>query len=262
MKPLTIADYLDHVGRGSGETASTRREASPFRPRSLPSPQSAASCPLLAFDGTSKASSKPQGEDRPRRTPLDLKPVPLDPSTRDPHAARETARGEDIALRLTQAHARGREEGIMEARAEAEERRAGEIAAAREQALMERLEFQLTEYARLETTIRSGLAQVEGNIGAAVARILAPFLGDQVVKRAADELCKSVAGLCAGGSPGLITIRGPERVLARLRERLADLPAEVNYVEDDGVEAIVEANATRIETELRPWAELLASLDA
>jgi hypothetical protein len=68
--------------------------------------------------------------------------------------------------------------------------------------------------------------------------------------------------MCAGGSPDQIMIRGPERLVALLRQRLADLPAEVDYVEDSGVEAIVEANATRIATELRPWAELLASLDA
>ena len=58
-----------------------------------------------------------------------------------------------------------------------------------------------------------------------------------------------------------MTIRGPERVLAHLRERIADLPVEVEFVDDGGVEAVVEAGATQIVTELRPWAELLASLD-
>ena len=73
---------------------------------------------------------------------------------------------------------------------------------------------------------------------------------------------KAIARLCAGGSPGLIKIRGPERMLALMRERIADLPIEVEYVEDDGVETIVEANATQIVAELRPWAELLASFEA
>ena len=82
------------------------------------------------------------------------------------------------------------------------------------------------------------------------------FSRRQVVKRAADELARAIARLCAGGSPGLIKICGPERVLALLRERIADLPIEVEYVEDDGVETVVEANATRIVAELRPWAEL------
>ncbi|WP_424123258.1 hypothetical protein [Roseiarcus sp.] len=127
---------------------------------------------------------------------------------------------------------------------------------------MARFQFQLNEYAQLEASIRSGFAQVEENVGAAVARILTPFLVKQVVKYVADELCKSIGRLCAGGSQGLITIRGPERVLSLLRERIADLPAEVAYVEEDRAEAVVEANATQIITELQPWAELLASLDA
>ena len=59
----------------------------------------------------------------------------------------------------------------------------------------------------------------------------------------------------------MIRIRGPERVLSLLRERIADLPVEVEYVEAEGVEAVVEAGPTQIATELRPWAELLASLD-
>ena len=54
------------------------------------------------------------------------------------------------------------------------------------------------------------------------------------MKQAADELCEAIARLCAGGSPGLITIRGPERVLRRLRERIADLPVVIDFVEDEG----------------------------
>jgi hypothetical protein len=168
----------------------------------------------------------------------------------------------EMALRLVEAHARGREEGLAEGRAQALDRHGAELAAAQQHASMQRLEFQVTEYAQFESTIRSGFRQIEDNVGAAVARILAPFLDKQVVKYVADELCENIARLCAGGSPGLITIRGPERVLALLRERIADLPAEVDYVDDKGVEAVVESKATQIVTELRPWAELLASLDA
>ena len=152
--------------------------------------------------------------------------------------------------------------GLREGRAEAAEQRAADIAAAHEQAMIERLEFQLNEYAQLEAAIGSGFAQVEENVGAAVTRILRPFLTEQVAKRATDELSRNIARLCAPGSPGLIAIRGPERMLALLRERLADLPAEVEYVEDQGVEVVVEVGVTQIVSELRPWAELLASLDA
>ena len=78
-----------------------------------------------------------------------------------------------------------------------------------------------------------GFAEVEARVGDAVARILGPFLVKEVVRYAVDELVKAIARLTAGGAPGLITIRGPERVLSLLRERVADLPAEVEYVEDE-----------------------------
>ena len=174
---------------------------------------------------------------------------------------REAAKAEEMAARLAEAYTRGREEGRAEARAEAEQLRAADRIAAEERAAAERIEFRLNEYVRLEAAIRAGLAEISENVGAAVARILAPFLSREVVKHVTDELGKNIARLCAGGSPSLITIRGPERVLSRLRERIADLPAAVEYVEDNGVEAVTEANPTQIVTELRPWADLLASLD-
>jgi hypothetical protein len=258
MKPLSIADYLDHLGRGPAEKAPPRRESSPFRPRSLPGAQNGElrPRPAVALANPAGASETP-GKDGPRRTPWERKPLPLaGPSS----AGEEAVKPEDIAVRLAEAHARGREDGLAEGREEAQDRHAAELAALRREAEAERLEFERNEYARLEGAIRSGLKEIEDNVGAAVARILAPFLERQLVKRASDELAKAIARLSAAGSPGLITIRGPERVLARLRERIADLPVELAYVDDKGPEAVVEANATQITTALGPWAELLAPL--
>ena len=122
-----------------------------------------------------------------------------------------------------------------------------ELAAAREQAETERQAFHVNEYIEFEGRDPVRVAADRGqSVGAAVTRILAPFLSQQVVRRAADELSKAIARLSAGGSPGLIRIRGPERVLAPLRERIAGLPIEVEYAEDEGVETVVEANATQI----------------
>ncbi len=257
MKPVPIGDYLDHIGRPSGEKASPRRETSPFRPRSLQSLQSLEPRSPPAFDRAAKdsAAEKPQRPLWERRpTPVDAQPETL--------ARREAAKAAEMALRLEEARARGREEGLALGRAEAEEQFAADRAELQEQAIMERLDFQLNEYAQLEATVRAGFAHVEANVGDAVARILAPFLVKQVARYAADELVKNIARLAGGGAPGLITIRGPERVLNLLRDRVADQPAEVEYVEDGGVEATVECNATRIVTELKPWEDLLASLDA
>jgi hypothetical protein len=264
MKALSIADYLDHLGGGPTEKAPPRREHSPFRPRSLPSPVNSEPRPASAFDRAAKAdeAGDHRREEAPRRTPWHRKPTVVDSAARQLQPSREAVKAEDIAVRLAEAHARGREEGLAEGRAEASDRHAAELAAVRGEALTQRQEFQRNECAQLENAIRSGFRRVEDNVGAAVTRILAPFLGQQVVKRAADELCEAIARLCAGGSPGLIRIRGPERVLAPLRERIADLRVEVDTVDDEGVEAVVEANVTQIVTELRSWAGLLDSLEA
>ncbi len=259
MKPLRIADYLDHLGRAPPEDAPPpRRENSPFRPRSLLSQQSREPRSTPAFDRPAKAdgAGETRREEAPRRTPWDRTPVAVD------LAAPQFQPAGDIKERLAEAHARGREEGLAEGRAEASDRHAAELAAARREAETQRLKLQGNEYAQLAEAIRSGFGQIEDDVGAAVTRILVPFLEKEVVNRAVDALRNAIARLCAGGSPGLMTIRGPERLLALLRERIADLPAEVEYIDDNGVEAVVEVNATQVATELRPWAELLASLDA
>ena len=261
MKPLSIADYLDHLGRAPAEEASPRRQSSPFRPRSLPSVQNGDMRPRAAFAVANPGGAgETHGKDGPPRTPWERKAIPPAAPAGPLPAGGEEVKPEDIALRLAEAYARGRDEGLAEGRVEASDRHAAELASARREAETERLEFERNEYARLENAIRSGLTQIEDNVGAAVARILTPFLDRQVVKHIADELCKATARLSAAGSPGLMTIRGPERMLAHLRERIADLPIEVAYVDDKGPEAVVEAGATQIVTALRSWAELLSSL--
>ena len=261
MKPLSIADYLDHLGRAVGEKPPPRRESSPFRPRSLPGPQNGEPGARPVFARTGKAGSgETKGDDAPRGSPWAPKPVP--PAARQSSSAEEPASPEDMPAKLAEAHARGREEGLAAGRVEASDRHAAELAAVREQAETQRQEFHISEYMEFEGAIRSGLRQIEGNVGAAVTRILAPFLSQTVVKRAADELSEAITRLSAGNPSGLIRIRGPERTLALLRERIGDLAIEVEYVEDEGVEAIVEANATQIVAELRPWAELLAQFEA
>ena len=263
MKPLSIADYLDHLGRPVRDKAPPRpREGSPFRPRSLPSPQNGAPAPRPAFDRVGNVSVETQGGEAARRAPWAPKPVPLESGARPSSPAREAVKPEDVSVKLAEAHARGREEGLAEGRLDASDRHATELAAAREQAEAQQQEFRLNEYAEIESAVRSGLRQIEDNIGGVVTRILAPFLLEEVLKRAVDALAEAMARISSSTSPGLIKIRGPERVLALLRVRIADLPIEVEYVEDDRVETVVEANSTQIVAELRPWAQLLASFDA
>ena len=261
MKPAPIANYLDHIGH-VGEKASPRRDTSPFRPRSLQNLQlGEPRQPSGADRAPAPAADRVQSEPRPRRLPWDRQTAQVEATPRDTQVAREAAKAQEMALRLAEAHALGREEGLAEGRTEAAELYAAERAAARDQALVQRLEFQLNEYAQLESSIRAGFREVEQIVSAAVSRILGPFLVRQVVDYVVDELCKNIERLVSGGGPGLITIRGPEQVLSLLRDRIRGLPAEFDFVDSAGPEAVVEANSTQIVTELQPWSKLLASLD-
>ena len=262
MKPLSIADYLDRLGSAAEEKAPPRSESSPFRPRSLPNPQNSGPGSKPIFERMTNAGVETQGEATRRRTPWAPKPALVESGARESPPPGEPVKPEDMSVKLAEAYARGREQGLAEGRAEASDRHAAELAVARELAQTQQQEFRLNEYAELEGAIRSGIREIEDNIAGAVTRILAPFLSQQVVRRAVDELAEATARICAGNSPGLIKIRGPERVLALLRQRIVDLPIEVEYVEDDRVETVIEANSTQIVAELRRWAELLASFEA
>ena len=154
MKPLSIADYLDHLGRAPTEKAPPRRESSPFRPRSLPGAQNGEPRLRAAFNAVANPGGvrETQAKDGPWRTPWERKPLPL----AGPAAGGEAIKPEDIAVRLAEAHARGREDGLAEGRAEASERHAAELVAARGEAETERLEFERNGCAKLESAIRSG----------------------------------------------------------------------------------------------------------
>ena len=131
MKPLSIADYLDHLGRAAGRkgAAATRELAvSPSKPaerrrtasrvRGRPSTRwrrrgnASQGAVLGARHGSeSRFRSLPRRGRRRRRG--------------------EAVKLEDIAVRLAEAYARGRDEGLAEGRAEAADRHAAELAAAR-----------------------------------------------------------------------------------------------------------------------------------
>ena len=113
MKPLPIADYLEHLGRGPIQKASPRREGSPFRPRTLASLPSGEPRSIPAFARVAEAGGvgDRQGEERPQRASWDRKPIPLDSTARQLQAAREAAdTGEtaDEARRSSRARPRGR----------------------------------------------------------------------------------------------------------------------------------------------------------
>jgi hypothetical protein len=268
MKPVPIAQYLDHIGRAAqAESQTPRRDPVVFPTRlarGLADPEPNGPVPFsrvlldAAIAARSRAAeARPQDASRgeragPRGLPRALAPRP-----------RETAAtpAVDLDAAVAEAFERGLREGEAAARVEAAETRAQEQAEQRLQEQRERLEFKLNEYAKLAETIETGLAEIEQRIAGSVANILAPFLNEEIAKQVVDELCAHIARLRAGGSPGLMKICGPERLLAALRRRLSGVAVELEFVAEEGVEATIEAQRTVIRSTMQPWADLIASLD-
>jgi hypothetical protein len=262
MKPVPISQYLDHIGRtAQTDSQAPRRDASPFRPRAVrmvsdqePEPKGPLTFNRVLREAAaaSRARSLGLGLERPepeaRALRIEVEPEPPQP---DP----------EVEARVAEAYHRGLHDGATDARAEAAETASRHLASQQDRLLVERLDFQMNEYAQLADAIASGLGEIEQRIAASVGRILAPFLTNAVTNQVVDELCASLARLSAGGAPGLIKIRGPERLLKILRERVASLPVEVEYIVENGVEATIEAQHTMIRSELQSWADLIASLE-
>lgn len=166
----------------------------------------------------------------------------------------------DFEAQLAEAYHRGVQEGLDAGKAEAATARAMERAELQKRAVIEKLDFQMNEYARLSETLAAGFAELERRVAQSAARVLKPLLIEAVAGQIVDELCENVARLTRTGGLGLIKVRGPERLLSALKEKIEALAVDVEYVEDEGVEITVAAQATEIRSELASWAKLIEDI--
>ncbi len=246
MKPVPIMQYLDHFGRvGQAEPQPFAQAPTPtpFKPRTLRAVPDLSARPPAPLGRTLREVGLPRDETAPAPRPR-------------PRAAPSEA---EIEARIAEAYERGCRDGAAAARAEEAEAIEREVAGERERATLAQLDFQLNEYAQVAETISAGLQEIEQRVAEVVARLVQPLVRRATADRIVEALCDNLARLRVGGSPGLIKIRGPESVLAAMRERVAYLAVDVEYVADHGVEVTIEANETTIRSQLQPWADLIAS---
>jgi hypothetical protein len=166
----------------------------------------------------------------------------------------------DIEARLAEAYHRGVQEGLDAGKSEAATARALERADLQKRTVIEKLDFQMNEYARLSETLTAGFAELERRVAQATARVLQPLLIESVTGQIVDELCENVARLTRAGGVGLIKVRGPERLLSALKGKIESLAVDVEYVEEEGVEISVSAQTTEIRSELAAWARLIEDI--
>ena len=227
------------AGRASAQSEGEPQAFRPLQFKSAPS-QARASAESPATNPEPQASRSASPLFRPRETP------PPQP---------------DIEQKLSEAYHRGVQEGLDAARSEAATARALERAEIQKRLVVERLDFQMNEYAKFADQVAQGLKEIERRIAESVERILRPFLHGAITLRAVEEVAASVARLSSAGHPPVLKIRGPEPLLKLLKEKIGGLAVEVEFAPDAHMEITVEAAHTTIATELGAWADWLDSID-
>lgn len=251
MRRVPVTKLFPPSGRHEQPQSFRREPSIPLTPRAV-DPDRSAPRPLPVFVRDAQSSGA-ANQQTPAQRPVFAR---ADERTAQP---RPTVSQSSIGIDalIADAFERGRQAGRREEQDAQEEREAGEKTARREQAIMERVEFQLHEYAKLSETISDALEQTEARIATVVARLLTPVFEERAVHEAVAELASAVRLITASRSPELIRIRGPERLLSRLADALEPFAVGVEYTLDDRIDVQIQADDTILETQLARWAESL-----
>jgi flagellar biosynthesis/type III secretory pathway protein FliH len=256
MKAMPIAEYLQR----KGQLPASEEAAPPVMParRAVANDDPE---PDFRKSGLGAALARRTAEAPALVRPLDaasFAPRRAAPPPPPPRAA--PAQDPDMEAKLAEAYHRGVQEGLDTGKAEAATARALERAEWQKRAVIEKLDFQMNEFVRLSETVANGFAEIETRIAEAVARVLKPLLLQGVQKQIIEELSENVARLTRTGSVSLLKVRGPERLLSQLKDKIQHLAVEVEYIEEGGVEISVAAGSTEIRSELASWARLIEDL--
>ena len=263
MKATPIAEFL---ARKSGEAAPARAASSSsafatnaFNPRRISAVNDDPE-PEFRRSGLGAAVARRLPEAPPLVRPLDQASF-APPRREPPPPPRQPAPPPeptfDYEAQLSEAYHRGVQEGLDAGKAEAATARALERAEMQKRAVVEKLDFQMNEYAKLSEAMTSGFAELERRIAQVAAQLLKPLLVEAVSRQIVEELAENVARLTRAGSLGMLKVRGPERLLAALKPKIEALAVDVEYSEEEGVEISVVAQTTEIRSELASWTQLI-----
>ncbi len=257
MKATPIAEFL---ARKSGEAPRPAPADNPFNPRRIYAVNDESE-PDFRRSGLVAALARRSPEVSPLVRPLD--PAAFAPR-REPPPARPPAPtvepDVDWESKLAEAYHRGVQEGLDAGKAEAATARALERADMQKRAVIEKLDFQMNEFARLGEALTASFAELERRIAEGAARALKPLVQERVAREIVAELAENVARLTRSGGMGLLKVRGPERLLSMLKANIASLAVDVDFVEEEGVEISVNAQSTEIRSELQAWARLIEDI--
>lgn len=205
-----------------------------------------------------------------RTRPKDAPPrkfalISSEPSAQPQAQPQPQQQAEEARRIIEEAYERGKKDGRAAAEAQFEERLAEEKARLAVQLGLDRYRWTAEQGKVMADRIATTVRELEDGISETLARILLPFLEGAVREKALAAFAAQLSALIADGSRPILQISGPADLLDVLKERLAAVPAAIEYVPAEApggdparaVEVRVMAGQTVIETQMRAWAERL-----
>ncbi len=166
---------------------------------------------------------------------------------------------EERAALLAAAEERGRQQGLAEAREEAEIARLRAAQAAEARLAEARRHWSEAEAEALADGFAAALRALDATLSDRIARLLVPVLTDALRRQAVTELSGALTRLLAEPQAATIRVSGPEDLLAALAARLGPLSASVSFTTAEIAEVQVSADQTVIDTQLGAWTRLIAA---
>ena len=154
---------------------------------------------------------------------------------------------------LEEAHAKGFESGKAAAGAQLAGKLEQQEALYRKELAAAREAWTREEGGRLAGQLLEGLHGLEARLTDATARVLKPFLGAQMQRRAVADLVESLTVLQAQDKAAAISICGAADLLEALRARLDGKLGNVAYHPGEGCDVRVTVGQTVLETRIGAW---------
>ncbi|NGM33114.1 hypothetical protein G4G93_04070 [Methylobacterium sp. DB0501] len=187
-----------------------------------------------------------------------VKPLALRPSGSNPPGPKRETPEERAAL-LAEAEERGRQQGLAEARREAETARLRAAEEAEARLVEARRHWSAAEAEALADGFSAALRALDATLSDRIARLLVPVLTDALRRQAVAELSSTLTRLLAEPQAATVRVSGPEDLLAALAARLGPLAAAVSFTPAETAEVQVSADQTVIDTQLGAWTRLIAA---
>ena len=160
----------------------------------------------------------------------------------------------DVEQRLEEAYIRGVLEGRAAAQAEYGAQIQQQAEVAEQRLKSERERWVADEGGRLSTLIGTSLEGIGTRVAEQVARILKPFLREQVRQRSMTELVATLDALLMKGEYSKITVSGPEDLVGVVKTHLEARADGIAFlVSERACDISVTADETILETRIGSW---------